>query len=65
MDIFVEHNSPRFIHEREEEVHVEIYAFVRHLLRAQAEALIHGHQHVNTETQRGETRVIGIYRQRL
>ena len=65
VDIFVAHNSPRFIHERDEEVHVGFNAFVRYVRRTKPKLFTHGHQHLDQETQLGATRVIGIYGQRL
>jgi Icc-related predicted phosphoesterase len=63
VDVFVAHNSPRRIHERDTEVHVGFDAFVSYIERAQPRLFIHGHQHVNQETQLGSTRIIGVYGQ--
>lgn len=64
VDIFVTHNSPRHIHERDTEVHVGFEAFNRYIERCQPRFLFHGHQHVNQETSVGRTRIIGVYGQR-
>jgi len=40
-------------------------AFVLHVLRTKPKFLIYGHQHLDQDTQLGETRVIGIFGQRL
>ena len=64
VDVFVAHNSPRFFHERDQEVHVGFDAFVRYILRTQPRLFIHGHQHVNQETMIGRTRVLGVFEQK-
>lgn len=64
VDIFVTHNSPRNMHERDSEVHVGFEAFNRYIERAQPRFVFHGHQHVNQETVIGRTRVIGVFGQR-
>jgi Icc-related predicted phosphoesterase len=64
VDVFVAHNSPRSIHERDTEVHVGFEAFNRYIERAQPRLFIHGHQHVNQDTQVGRTQVMGVFGQR-
>lgn len=64
VDIFVTHNSPRSIHERDEEVHVGFEAFNRYIERCHPRFLFHGHQHVDQETLVGHTQVIGVFGQR-
>jgi Icc-related predicted phosphoesterase len=64
VDVFVAHNSPRNIHERDTEVHVGFEAFNRYIERAQPRLFIHGHQHVNQDTLVGRTQVMGVYGQR-
>ncbi|MGO8928977.1 MAG: metallophosphoesterase family protein [Limisphaerales bacterium] len=64
VEVFVAHNSPRNIHERDTEVHVGFEAFNRYIERAQPRLFIHGHQHVNQETLVGRTRVMGVFGQR-
>jgi Icc-related predicted phosphoesterase len=61
VDVFVAHNSPRFIHDREDDVHFGFEAFVDYLDRARPRWFLHGHQHVNQETERDGTRIIGVY----
>jgi Icc-related predicted phosphoesterase len=58
VDVFVAHNSPRHIHDRDDDVHYGFEAFTRYIKRAQPRLFIHGHQHVDQETQLGVTRVI-------
>jgi predicted phosphodiesterase len=62
VDVFVAHNSPRKIHERDAEVHVGFDAFVGYIKRT-CPRFLHGHQHVNQKTQFAETRIIGVYGQ--
>ena len=57
-------NSPRHVHDREDDVHFGFEAFVRYIERVQPRWFLHGHQHVDQETQIGDTRVIGVYGQR-
>jgi uncharacterized protein len=61
VDIFVAHNSPRHIHDREDDVHFGFEAFASYIQRVQPRLVIHGHQHVNRESQAGRTRVIGVF----
>jgi Icc-related predicted phosphoesterase len=61
VDVFVAHNSPRLIHDREDEVHTGFTAFANYISRAQPKLFLHGHQHVSIETVVGQTRVIGTY----
>lgn len=61
VDVFVAHNSPRHVHDRDDDVHFGFEAFVRYIERAQPRLFIHGHQHIDQETRIGETRVIGVY----
>ena len=63
VDVFVAHNSPRRVHDREDEVHLGFEAFIGYIRRAQPRLFFHGHQHVSQETQIGKTRVIGVYGQ--
>ena len=64
VDVFVAHNSPRKIHERDDDVHVGFDAFNRYIERAQPRWFIHGHQHIDQETVLGQTRVVGLFGQR-
>lgn len=61
VDVFLSHNSPRGIHDREDEVHIGFDALNTYLARARPKALVHGHQHVDRETRAGQTKVIGVY----
>ena len=64
VDVFVAHNSPRNIHERDTEVHIGFEAFNRYIEREQPRLFLHGHQHVNQDTPVGHTQIIGVYGQR-
>jgi len=61
VDIFLAHNSPRGIHDREDEVHTGFTALNAYIERAAPRLLLHGHQHLERETLVGATRVIGVY----
>lgn len=61
VDVFIAHNSPRGVHDREDDVHLGFEAFNRYIERAKPALFIHGHQHVDAETLLGSTRVIGVY----
>jgi len=60
VDVFVSHNSPKGVHDREDEVHVGFEALGDYVARAKPRLLIHGHQHVDRETKLIETTVIGV-----
>ena len=64
VDVFVAHNSPQNIHERDTEVHIGFEAFNRYIERAQPRLFLHGHQHVNQDTPVGHTQIMGVYGQR-
>ena len=61
VDVFVAHNSPRRIHDRDDDVHFGFDAFVSYIQRVQPRLFIHGHQHINRESQVDRTRVIGVF----
>jgi Icc-related predicted phosphoesterase len=61
VDVFVAHNSPRGIHDRDDDVHLGFDAFNTYIKRANPRVFLHGHQHVSTETVVGDTRVLGTY----
>jgi Icc-related predicted phosphoesterase len=65
VDVFVAHNSPRMVHDRDDEVHIGFGAFNSYMDRTNARWLLHGHQHLNTESTVGATRVAGTYGYRL
>ena len=61
VDIFFSHNSPRGIHDQEDEVHYGFDGFKTYVLERKPRILIHGHQHINQESKLGDTRIIGVY----
>jgi Icc-related predicted phosphoesterase len=65
VDIFITHNSPRLIHDREDDVHIGFAAFNQYIKRSQPKLMLHGHQHQNVESMVGSTRVIGTFGHRL
>jgi Icc-related predicted phosphoesterase len=64
VDVFVAHNSPHLVHQRDDSVHVGFNAFNAYIERARPQVFIHGHQHVNAETLMAATRIIGAFGQR-
>lgn len=65
VDVFVTHNSPRMVHDREDEVHLGFTAFNSYLDRMHPRWLLHGHQHLNVESTVGVTRVVGTFGHRF
>jgi Icc-related predicted phosphoesterase len=61
VDIFLSHNSPRGIHDKEDEVHCGFDGLNTYINRAGPKVLLHGHQHVDRQTVVAGTRVIGVY----
>ena len=61
VDVFVAHNSPRGIHERDTEVHQGFDAFLDYIDRAQPRFFLHGHQHVNRTSKLGGTNIVGVF----
>lgn len=61
VDIFISHNSPRGVHDREDEIHTGFNALNSYIQRVAPRLLLHGHQHQERETRVGVTRVIGVY----
>ena len=61
VDLFVAHNSPRMVHDRDDEVHVGFTAFTNYITRAQPRFFLHGHQHIHQESSIGRTQIISTY----
>jgi predicted phosphodiesterase len=61
VDVFVAHNSPRLVHDRDDEVHLGFVAFLNYINHARPRYFFHGHQHVHQETAIGGTSVVGTY----
>lgn len=61
VDVFVAHNSPAGIHERDTEVHQGFLGFKGYIERAEPSLMIHGHQHVDTQSVVHQTTVIGVF----
>lgn len=64
VDVFVAHNSPAGIHERDREVHQGFEGFTSYITRARPKLFIHGHQHIDATTIRNDTTIIGVYGER-
>ena len=65
VDVFISHNSPRGIHDKEDGVHCGFVGLKTYTERMKPKLLIHGHQHLNCETQLGETRIVSVCDHRL
>lgn len=61
VDIFVAHNSPRGVHERDSEVHQGFDAFLDYVERKQPRYFLHGHQHLNEVSDLGRTKIFGVF----
>ena len=61
VDILLSHNSPRGVHDREDQIHCGFDELRTYIDKARPKVLVHGHQHVDRETSVGETGVIGVY----
>jgi Icc-related predicted phosphoesterase len=65
VDVFVAHNSPRGIHDKEDGTHYGFDAFNTYLSHRRPRIFIHGHQHIRKQSKVGETLVIGAYGARV
>ena len=61
VDVFIARNSPRLVHDRDDDVHTGFVALANYINKHQPSFLLHGHQHLQQETLVGATRVIGTY----
>ena len=61
VDVFVAHNSPWGVHDRDDDIHYGFKAFNEYIEKQQPSLFLHGHQHVNSETTIGNTRVVGVF----
>jgi len=65
VDIFLSHNSPSGTHNRDDGIHYGFDALNAYIERTKPKLVIHGHQHVNSESRIEDTRIIGVYGYRL
>ena len=61
VDIFIAHNSPRGVHEREQNAHIGFDAFKEYITTFQPQLFLHGHQHVNSLSKIGRTEILGVF----
>ena len=59
VDIFISHNSPRGIHERDTGIHQGFDA--DYIDKFQPAYFLHGHQHCRDISYRGRTCIMGVY----
>jgi Icc-related predicted phosphoesterase len=65
VDVFVAHNSPFGVHQRDSGVHQGFHGFLDYIHRAKPKLFLHGHQHLDRTTTLGETSVVGVFGERL
>lgn len=65
VDVLLTHNSPREVHDRNDGIHDGFDGLLSYIEKAQPKLVIHGHQHIDAETQIGSTRVVGVYGHRV
>ena len=61
VDVFLAHNSPRGIHDKDDLVHVGFDAFHDYIRRARPRLLLHGHHHRAVESLVEGTRILGVH----
>ena len=61
VDIFIAHNSPRGVHERDQHAHIGFDAFKEYITTFQPQLFLHGHQHVNSLSKIGRTEILGVF----
>ena len=61
VDILISHNSPRGVHERNDDSYAGFDGLMNYLFEHKPKYLFHGHQHINRETTCDATRVICVY----
>lgn len=61
VDVLISHNSPRGIHERNDENYAGFDGLINYLYEHKPKYLFHGHQHFGQETLCDATRVICVY----
>ena len=61
VDVFIAHDSPRGIHERNQRTHFGFDAFTEYINTFQPPLFLHGHQHVNSVSKMGRTEVLGVF----
>jgi hypothetical protein len=65
VDVFLAHNSPRGIHERDGDIHQGFGAFLNYIETARPRWFLHGHQHLSSTTRIGDTEVVGVFGETL
>lgn len=65
VDVFLAHNPPAGIHDRDDQVHRGFAAFRTYIEKRRPLAFIHGHVDLDRETRVGETRVIAAVGSKL
>jgi Icc-related predicted phosphoesterase len=60
VDVFISHNSPKGIHDRDDGIHTGFEGLTTYVTKAQPRMLVHGHQHVDCQTRQRETTILGV-----
>lgn len=61
VDIFLSHNAPRGVHDRDDHVHVGFESLKLYIDTMKPRYVLHGHQHTNQESRIGSTTVISVH----
>ena len=61
VDIFIAHNSPRGVHERNQNTHIGFDSFKEYIDTFQPQLFLHGHQHTNSFSKIGRTEILGVF----
>ncbi|NNE93794.1 MAG: hypothetical protein HKN23_19255 [Verrucomicrobiales bacterium] len=61
IDIFIAHNSPAGVHERDDDVYRGFEAFTKLIEASEPYIFLHGHQHIQKNSRVEGTEVIGVF----
>lgn len=61
VDIFIAHNSPRGVHDKEDGVHLGFDFLNKYIQKSKSRYLFHGHQHSSQVTNVQQTVVVGVF----
>ena len=61
VDVLISHNSPALYHERDNGPHQGFEAITEYIDLHAPTLVLHGHQHLNMQTRRGQTLIAGVW----
>ena len=61
VDVLISHNSPALYHERDNGPHQGFEAITEYIDLHAPTLVLHGHQHLNMQTRRGQTLIVGVW----